>query len=100
MTRRPPRSTLFPYPPLSRSVRRPARLADAAQRPVGKNLGAGARLVGGPDAAVPADDHVLGAPEADADLPEALDRDRCEHRCAMWGGNDRVGATRARSAAA
>src|SRR3989449_6171123 len=72
-------------------VRRPARLADEAQRPVGKNLGAGARLVGGPDAAVPTDDHVLGAPEADADLPEALDRDRCEHRCAMWGGNDRVG---------
>src|SRR5438876_974393 len=80
------------------------RLADVEVRLVGvegqavregearrHHLGAGARLVGGPDAAVPTDDHVLGAPEADADLPEALDRDRFEHRCAMWGGNDRVG---------
>src|SRR5207245_11043740 len=55
-------------------VRRPARLADAAQGPVGENLGAGARLVGGPDAPVAPDDDVLPAPEADAHPLEARER--------------------------
>src|SRR5439155_940806 len=41
-------------------VRRPARLADAAQRPVGANFGAGARLVGGPAARVAAPARLAG----------------------------------------
>src|SRR5204862_7117248 len=83
-------------------VRRPARLADAARGPVGENLGAGARLVGGPDAPVAPDDDVLRAPEADADLLEARERDRGEgHRGRVRGLSGVVGgAMRARSAAA
>jgi len=52
--------------------------ADAAQAPVGEDLGARARLVGGPHAAVAPDDDVFRALEADADLAEARERDRGE----------------------
>src|SRR2546422_9159384 len=61
MIRRPPRSTLFPYTTLFRSLPAEARLLHTAER----------RDLGGDDADVGADDaglHLLGDPEDAADV--------------------------------